>query len=728
VSGTDEGTSSIPGVPDVPTYKSDDEKISWKSSEEEDGDEVDVSKDNDDDVDKDDEDDDADNQDDEIPDDANQDDDDEQDDEVNEEESDEESDDESNEDSDEEVQGANIKEEEMDEEATHKEDEANELYRDMNINLEGRDTVMIDAPLPNVQGTQVTKDTHVIITALINHEGQQQSSSVSSGSVSNMLNPSPDTGIDTIFTLNTEETSLVDVPVTTIAELPLLSATTLPPTPLIIHLQQTPVPTPATVLSPSLQDLPNFGFLFRFDHRIKTLVIEFSEFKQTNQFAKVVSSIPGIVDAYLANKMHEAVKTDVQLQSERLRDEAQVENADFLNKLDDNIKKIIKDQVKEQVKAQTSLTIAANLSELELKKILIDKMESNKSIHRFDEQKNLYKALVDAYESDKLKLDTYRDTVSFKRQSTIAPKEKTSKTSGKSYEGSKSKHKTASKTAQTEEPMHTTKDLEEPAHQEFEIGVTEDQPNEETPQFPDWFQRPTKLSSPDCDWNKTLSDAHGPVDTLTPELLTSPTFELMKGSCKSLVELEYLLEEVYKATIEQLDWNNPEGQQYPHDLRKPLSLIPNSRGRRVIPFDHFINNYLKYLSGGVSSQKYATSVTKTKAADYEHIKWIEDLVPNRMWSQVPEYARDVYSKCRIIDVTKLEIVNWHNYKHLDWITVRRDDDKRYKFKEGDYNRLRIQDIKDMLLLLIQGKLTNLTVEERLAFMLETRKVSVTSKL
>ncbi|GKC86171.1 hypothetical protein Tco_1141888 [Tanacetum coccineum] len=129
------------------------------------------------------------------------------------------------------------------------------------------------------------------------------------------------------------------------------------------------------------------------------------------------------------------------------------------------------------------------------------------------------------------------------------------------------------------------------------------------------------------------------VDTLTPELLVGPTFELMKGSCKSLVELEYFFEEVYKETTDQLDWNNPEGQQYPHDLRKPLPLIPNSR------------------------------VTKTKAADYGHIKWIKDLVPNTMWSQVS------VSKRRIIAVTKLQIVEWHNYKHLDWITVRRDDDK-----------------------------------------------------
>ncbi|GJV12055.1 hypothetical protein Tco_1353596 [Tanacetum coccineum] len=96
-------------------------------------------------------------------------------------------------------------------------------------------------------------------------------------------------------------------------------------------------------------------------------------------------------------------------------------------------------------------------------------------------------------------------------ESTSAPKEKTSKTSNKSYEGSKSKHKTADESAQTEESMHPTKYLEEPAHQEFKTGVTKDQPNEETPQFPDWFQRPTKLPSPDRDWNKTLPDAHGSV-------------------------------------------------------------------------------------------------------------------------------------------------------------------------------------------------------------------------
>ncbi|GJS17444.1 hypothetical protein Tco_0411916 [Tanacetum coccineum] len=577
----------------------------------------------------------------------------------------------------------------------------------------------------NIKGEEIDKEAN---SEEIIPEGQQQSSSVSSGFISNMLTPRPDTGIDSIFTLNTEVTSLVDVPITTIVETTFVSAITLPspPTPLITHMKQTLVPTPITVPSSSLQDLPNFGSLFGFDHRLKTLETDFSEFKQTNHFAEAVSSIPGIVDAYLANKMHEAVKTAVQLQSKRLRDEAQAENIDFLNKLDDNIKKIIKDQVKEQVKAQTSLAIAsslselelkkiliekiesnksihrfdeqknlykalvdtyesdkhqtsfltpycevherraekelesrtdrtpkdtppkidtgtesktslaiaANLSELELKKILIDKMERNKSIHRSDEQKNLYKALVDAYESDRLILDTYEPEL------TRAPKEKTSKTTGKSTEGSKSQHKSAGESAHAEEPMYTAKDFKKPAHQEFDIGATEDQSDKETSQHPDWFQKPAKLPTPDP------------------------------------------------------DWNNHEGQQYPHDLRKPLPLIPNS----------LVVSQAVLMQLPLQRPRLQIMVISNGLKIWSPIQY-----------GVKESARDVYSKRRIIAVTKLQIVEWHGYKHLDWITVRRDDDKLYTFKEGDFKRLRLQDIEDMLILLVQGKLTNLNVEDRLAF-------------
>ncbi|GJY49905.1 hypothetical protein Tco_0439861, partial [Tanacetum coccineum] len=60
----------------------------------------------------------------------------------------------------------------INEEETHEEVEANVLYQDVNINMEGRYTVMTDAPLPNVQATQEIEDTHVILTAPINPEGQ----------------------------------------------------------------------------------------------------------------------------------------------------------------------------------------------------------------------------------------------------------------------------------------------------------------------------------------------------------------------------------------------------------------------------------------------------------------------------------------------------------------------------------------------------------------------------
>ncbi|GJT13181.1 hypothetical protein Tco_0860223 [Tanacetum coccineum] len=190
-------------------------------------------------------------------------------------------------------------------------------------------------------------------------------------------------------------------------------------------------------------------------------------------------------------------------------------------------------------------------------------------------------------------------------------------------DGSKSQHKSAGESAYTEDPMHTDKDLEEPAHLEFNIGATEEQSNEETSQHPDCTlarekglcESFDKLMDTPLDFSVFMMNRLK-IDTLTPKLLVGLTFEQMKGTCKSLVELEYFFKEVYKATTDRLDWHNPEGQQYPHDLRKLLPLIPNSRGRQVIPFDHFINNDLAYLSGGVSSHTYVTLVTKTKAADY----------------------------------------------------------------------------------------------------------------
>nr|GEZ54073.1 hypothetical protein [Tanacetum cinerariifolium] len=172
------------------------------------------------------------------------------------------------------------------EEGQDEKDDEDELYRDVNINLERRVVQMA-----NVHTTQEFKDSHVTLT-LVNPDGQQQSSSVSSQFVTSMFNPTPNAGIDSIF----KTTSQMDVQVpTSVAPLP-LSAPTLTPSTIatISTVPQAPTP-PTTASSTLLQDLPNFGSLFRFDHRLKTLEANFSKFVQTNQFAGAVSSIPRIV-------------------------------------------------------------------------------------------------------------------------------------------------------------------------------------------------------------------------------------------------------------------------------------------------------------------------------------------------------------------------------------------------------------------------------------------------
>nr|GEV77881.1 hypothetical protein [Tanacetum cinerariifolium] len=437
----------------------------------------------------------------------------------------------------------------------------------------------------------------------------QESSSVSSQFVTSMLNSTSDVGMESIFATASSSVAPLHTPTPTMTPFIITTITTSshPPIP--------PTPIPSKVL----QNLPTFDSVFRFDERLKSLEANFSEYRQTNPFTEAVSNILGIVHQYMNQQMNEAVRVAVQIQTDRLRDSYQRENDEFLRTIDDNMKRIIKEQVKILTRSshssRTSYAVAADLSEMELKKILIEKMEGNKSIQRSNEQRNLYKALVEAYEADKIIPDTYRERFILKRrrdddddqgegpsagsdrgskrqregnepESSRAPLEPVTRSTGRSTTGSKSQQASASESAFAEEHVQTTSQIEEPSHPVFETGV-KDQPIVQTSQHPEWFSQPKKPPTP----------------------YLGPTYELMKGSCKSLTELEYHLEEVYKAMTDQLDWINPEGQQYPHNMLQPIPLIPDNRGRRVIPFAHFINNDLEYLRGGASSRKYTTSVT-----------------------------------------------------------------------------------------------------------------------
>ncbi|GKD11559.1 hypothetical protein Tco_1195966, partial [Tanacetum coccineum] len=175
------------------------------------------------------------------------------------------------------------------------------------------------------------------------------------------------------------------------------------------------------------------------------------------------------------------------------------------------------------------------------------------------------------------------------------------------------------------------------------------------------------------------------------------------------------------------------GDDYPFNLSKPLPLITLGNRQRV-PFELFINNDLKYLQGGILTMTYTTSTTKTKAAKYD-LPGIEDMVPN-IWSPVKvaydryalwgishwrqqrksfyAYSRgmqsrgDVYSTKRILAVTHVKVMRKHRYGYLKEIVVRRFDNALYRFKEGDFPRLHINDIEDMLLLVVHNRLTNLS--------------------
>ncbi|GJV04203.1 hypothetical protein Tco_1337772, partial [Tanacetum coccineum] len=193
-SGAHEGTGVTPGVPDVPTYESDDEEISWETSSDDDDDnegDDDAANDDHDDADNDSERTESDNEGDEFV-----------------------------------HPSEYTEEEEVNAEHTYEEEDANDLYRDLNVNLEGRDADMTDAP----QTTQVIEDTYVTLSP-VNPEGHQQSSLVSSGFIYNMLNPNPDIGIDSI--LNTESTYIIEIPVTSVADTTPSFATTLPPPPFL---------------------------------------------------------------------------------------------------------------------------------------------------------------------------------------------------------------------------------------------------------------------------------------------------------------------------------------------------------------------------------------------------------------------------------------------------------------------------------------------------------------
>ncbi|GJU81746.1 hypothetical protein Tco_1284111 [Tanacetum coccineum] len=111
---------------------------------------------------------------------------------------------------------------------------------------------------------------------------------------------------------------------------------------------------------------------------------------------------------------------------------------------------------------QSTYEAAASLTEFELKKILLDKLEKSKSYRAAEQHRDLYDALVKSYQL---------------------------------------KVKISDKSAQAEEPVFETADTEKPQDQGDDMGITNDPPNVEEASKHDWLKKPEKPPTPDRDWN-----------------------------------------------------------------------------------------------------------------------------------------------------------------------------------------------------------------------------------
>nr|GEU54614.1 hypothetical protein [Tanacetum cinerariifolium] len=427
--GTDEGTSTKLRVPNVPKYESESNKESWRDSDEEDDDEDEYEDDvNDsDDISNEGGDDNDGNNDNDGDDDANDDD---------KQESDDKNDD----------------------------DEETDGYRTESdkIKIRNEDTKMINAyqGAPEQQNAsqqsgfeQEEEDAHVTLTPILDTQktgGPTQSSSVYSDitrKLLNLNNPSP---------ADNEIASLMDTTTHHEIAIPKITSsftTPTPPPPLFFNpLSQQATPTPkltASETTTSLLALPDFASAFKFNESVSNLEKDLSKMKQVDKYAKALSSIPAIVDRYIDNKLGEAINKAIQAPNFGCREEAQAEKRKYIELVDSTVRTIIKKEVNTQLpqilpqgildvatlvieknitefleavvltrsssQQHSSYEAATTLSEFELTKILIDKMEKNKSFNIADYKRELYDALVKSYNTNKDIFKSYGKVFSLTR-------------------------------------------------------------------------------------------------------------------------------------------------------------------------------------------------------------------------------------------------------------------------------------------------------------------------
>ncbi|GJW47565.1 hypothetical protein Tco_0079211 [Tanacetum coccineum] len=304
---------------------------------------------------------------------------------------------------------------------------------------------------------------------------------------------------------------------------------------------------------------------------------------------------------------------------------------------------------KESSQPKSTYEAASSLTEFELKKILIDKMDESQLYLTATEHRECYDGLIKSYDLDKSLFSTYDKVYSLKRSR--KDKDKDEDPSVGSDRGLKKRKnsKDAEPKKDDEEPKRKTPQKRPTQSWLMTLASSADKPSKT---FDELMSTPIDFSAYIMNGLK--------IPNLTQETLLGPTFKLLKGTRTNYAELEYDFEECYKALSKKLDWVNPKGSDYPFDLTKPLPLVMN-RNRQMSPVKVA---YDKYALWGISH-------------------WRDQL-------------------------TRVEVMRKHGYGYLREIEVRRVDNDLYIFKEGDFPRLRINDIEDMWLLIVQNRLTNLS--------------------
>ncbi|GKC13116.1 hypothetical protein Tco_1009898 [Tanacetum coccineum] len=505
---------------------------------------------------------------------------------------------------------------------------------------------------------------------------------------------------------STQTPPLLNIPITVISETSIAVRSTIPSTiPPITPLQQQPTPTPT--LAPTT--------------------------------ATTTTLVPDLLDFSSLTRLEDSIKKSFRSYTAEFEKKAKDERKRYIDLGEKSVKDIIKDKstineslenvvlAKYSSQPQSTYEVAASLTEFELKKILLDKLEKSKSYRAAEQHRDLYDALVKSYQLDKDLFDSYagsdqrlkKEKTSKDAEPSRGSKSKESKLS--SSKGTKSQPKSSGKSAQADELVFEATDTEMPLNQgDYVVGkppIT----------FDELMSTPIDFSS------HVLNNLK--IEIPTQEHLVGPAFNLLKGTCKSRVDLKYHFEECYKDVNDRLNWTNPEGHEYPFDLSKPLPLIED-HGSQVVPTNYFINNNLEYLKGESLSRKYTTFTTKTKAAKYDTIEGIEDMGPKRqhLYGYVSnrKSKHDVFSIKRIIAITHVKVMKKYDYGYLEEIFVRREDQQVYKLIEGDFPRLNLRDIKYMILLLVQKKLSNWERDDlydlNVALQMFTRRVVILKRV